>query len=81
MSLFIWEQGLSRLEAIEVLLPLTETGAKMTTSEIGLFVLMAIACILWSIVSYSIGFKEGHKEGYQRGRSVSRHISQKAAIK
>jgi ammonia channel protein AmtB len=53
----------------------------MTTSEIGLFVLMAIACILWSIVSYSIGFKEGHKEGYQRGRSVSRHISQKAAIK
>jgi ammonia channel protein AmtB len=57
------------------------TGAKMTTSEIGLFVLMAIACILWSIVSYSIGFKEGHKEGYQRGRSVSRHISQKAAIK
>ena len=53
----------------------------MTTSEIGLFVLMAIACILWAIVSYSIGYKEGHKEGYQRGRSVSRHISQKAAIK
>ena len=36
----------------------------MTTSEIGLFVLMAIACILWAIVSYSVGYKEGHKEGY-----------------
>jgi len=57
------------------------TGAKMTTSEIGLFVLMAIACILWAIVSYSVGYKEGHKEGYQRGRAVTRHISQKAAIK
>ena len=57
------------------------TGAKMTTSEIGLFFLMALACILWAIVSYSIGFKEGHKEGYQRGRAVTRHISQKAAIK
>jgi len=53
----------------------------MTTSEIGLFVLMAIACILWAIVSYSMGYKEGHKEGYQRGRAVTRHISQKAAIK
>ena len=57
------------------------TGAKMTTSEIGLFFLMALACILWAIVSYSIGYKEGHKEGYQRGRAVTRHISQKAAIK
>jgi len=70
MSLCIWEHS-TRLPREQ----------KMTTSEIGLFLLMAIACILWSIVSYSIGFKEGHKEGYQRGRSVSRHISQKAAIK
>jgi hypothetical protein len=53
----------------------------MTTSEIGLFFLMALACILWAIVSYSMGYKEGHKEGYQRGRAVTRHISQKAAIK
>ena len=53
----------------------------MTTSEIGLFLFMCLACILWSIVSYSIGFKEGHKEGYQRGRSVSRHISAKAVAK
>jgi ammonia channel protein AmtB len=53
----------------------------MTTSEIGLFALMAIACILWAVVSYSIGFKEGHKEGYQRGRAVTRHISAKAVSK
>ena len=57
------------------------SGAKMTTSEIGLFVLMAIACILWAVVSYSVGFKEGQREGYRRGRSVSRHISAKAVSK
>ena len=74
------------MSAIDVILYLGAfdkalTGAKMTTSEIGLFVLMAIACILWSIVSYSIGFKEGHKEGYQRGRAVGRHISVQAVSK
>jgi hypothetical protein len=57
------------------------TGAKMTSSEIGLFVLMAIACIFWALVSYSVGFKEGQREGYRRGRSVSRHISAKAVSK
>ena len=46
----------------------------MTSSEIGLFVLMAIACILWAIVSYSVGYKEG----YQRGKAVGRHISAQA---
>ena len=51
----------------------------MTTSEIGLFVLMAIACILWAVCSYAVGYKEGHKDGYQRGRAVSRPISAKAA--
>jgi hypothetical protein len=50
----------------------------MTTSELGLFVLMAIACILWAIVSYSVGYKEGHREGYQRGKAVGRHISAQA---
>ncbi len=50
----------------------------MTTSEIELFVLMAIACILWAIVSYSVGYKEGHREGYQRGKAVGRHISAQA---
>jgi hypothetical protein len=53
----------------------------MTTSEIGLFVLMAIACILWAIVSYSVGYKEGHREGYQRGKAVGRHISVQAVSK
>jgi hypothetical protein len=53
----------------------------MTTSELGLFVLMAIACILWAVVSYSVGYKEGQREGYRRGRSVSRHISAKAVTK
>jgi hypothetical protein len=50
----------------------------MTTSEIGLFVIMAIACILWAICSYSVGYKEGHKEGYQRGKAVGRHASGQA---
>jgi len=51
------------------------TGAKMTTSEIGLFFLMALACILWAIV------KEGHKDGYQRGKAVGRHASSQAVAK
>jgi hypothetical protein len=50
----------------------------MTTSEIGLFVIMAIACILWAICSYAVGYKEGHKDGYQRGKAVGRHASSKA---
>jgi hypothetical protein len=70
MSLYIWEHS-TRLPREQ----------KMTTSEIGLFVLMLIGCILWSIVSYSVGFKEGQREGYRRGRSVSRHISAKAVSK
>jgi len=53
----------------------------MTSGEIGLFLFMCLACILWSIVSYTMGYKEGHREGYQRGRAVTRHISQKATIK
>ena len=70
MSLCIWEHS-TRLPREQ----------KMTTSEIGLFFLMAIACILWAIVSYSIGYKEGHKEGYQRGKAVGRHISAQAVAK
>jgi hypothetical protein len=48
------------------------------SNEIGLFVLMAIACILWALMSYAVGYKEGHKDGYQRGKAVSRHISAQA---
>jgi len=74
------------MSAIDVILYLgafdkAPTGAKMTTSEIGLFVLMMIVCILWSVVSYSVGYKEGQRDGYRRGRSVSRHISAKAVNK
>jgi len=57
------------------------TGAKMTTSEIGLFFLTAFAGVLWSIVTYTIGYKNGHYEGYQRGRAVGRHISTQAVSK
>jgi hypothetical protein len=57
------------------------TGAKMTTSEVGLFFIMALACILWAICSYSVGYKEGHKDGYQRGRAVGRHASSQAVAK
>jgi len=75
-----------KLSAINVTLYLgafdkAPTGAKMTTSEIGLFLFMSLACILWAIVSYSMGYKEGHKEGYQRGRAVGRHASSQAVTK
>jgi len=39
----------------------------MTSGEIGLFIFMVVACILWAICSYAVGYKEGHKDGYQRG--------------
>ena len=70
MSFFLWEHS-TRLPREQ----------KMTTSELGLFGLMTIACILWAVVSYAAGYKEGHKEGYQRGRAVTRHISAKAVTK
>ena len=70
MSLYIWEHS-TRLPREQ----------KMTTSEIGLFFIMALACILWAILSYSMGYKEGHKEGYQRGRAVGRHASAQAVAK
>jgi hypothetical protein len=47
----------------------------MTSSEIGLFVLMGIACILWAAMSYSVGYREGQREGFKRGRAVSRHAA------
>ena len=45
----------------------------MTSSELGLFVLMAIAGILWAAMSYSVGFREGQREGFKRGRAIARH--------
>jgi len=41
-------------------------------NELGIFVATAIAGILWSVVSYSMGFKEGQRQGYTRGRSILR---------
>ncbi len=67
MSLCIWEHS-TRLPREQ----------KMTTSEIGLFLFMCLACIAWAIVSYSMGYKEGHKDGYQRGKAVGRHASSQA---
>ncbi len=58
---------------------LPETGAKkMTSGEIGVFIFMVLACILWAICSYAVGYKEGHKDGYQRGKAVGRHASGQA---
>ena len=53
----------------------------MTTSEIGLFFLTAFAGVLWSLVTYTIGYKNGHADGYQRGKAVGRHASSQAVAK
>lgn len=50
----------------------------MTTSEIGLFLMTAFAGVLWSLVTYTIGYKNGQADGYQRGKSIARHASSKA---
>ena len=47
----------------------------MTSSELGLFVLMAIAGILWAAMSYSVGYREGQREGFKRGRAIARHAT------
>jgi hypothetical protein len=44
-------------------------------NELSIIVIMSVAAILWSAITYSVGFKEGNREGYTRGRAVSRHIA------
>jgi len=44
-------------------------------NELSIVVTMTIAAILWSAVSYSVGYKEGERIGFTRGRAVSRHIA------
>lgn len=44
-------------------------------NELSIVVVMTLAAILWSAVSYSVGYKEGERIGFTRGRAVSRHIS------
>ena len=50
-------------------------------NELSIVVVMTLAAVLWSAVSYSVGYKEGERIGFTRGRAVSRHIaaSDKAA--
>jgi hypothetical protein len=42
-------------------------------NELSIIVMMLIAGILWSAMSYSVGYKEGQRQGFKRGRAVSRH--------
>ena len=44
-------------------------------NELSIIVIMTTSGILWSAITYSVGFKEGSREGYTRGRAVSRHAS------
>lgn len=44
-------------------------------NELGIVVAMGIAAILWSAMSYSVGYKEGQREGFKRGRAISRVTS------
>lgn len=46
-------------------------------NEITIVIAMTIAGILWSVMAYSVGYKEGQRDGYQRGKAVSRHASTK----
>ena len=44
-------------------------------NEASIVIIMLIAGALWSVMSYSVGFKEGERQGYARGRAISRHAS------
>ena len=46
-------------------------------NEASIVIIMLIAVALWSVMSYSVGFKEGERQGYSRGRAISRHASSK----
>ena len=44
-------------------------------NELSIVIAMSIGAILWSAMSYSVGYKEGQREGFKRGRAVSRHAA------
>jgi hypothetical protein len=44
-------------------------------NELSIVIFMLVAGILWSAMSYSVGYKEGQRDGFKRGRAVSRHAS------
>ena len=56
----------------------TRLSREQKMNELGIFVATAIAGILWSVVSYSMGFKDGQRQGFKRGRSLTRHASSQA---
>ena len=42
-------------------------------NEASIVIVMLVAGALWSVMAYSVGFKEGERQGYTRGRAVARH--------
>jgi len=44
-------------------------------NELSIVIFMLVAGLLWSAMSYSVGYKEGQREGFKRGRAVSRHAA------
>jgi hypothetical protein len=44
-------------------------------NELTIVIAMSIAAILWSAMSYSVGYREGQREGFKRGRAISRHAA------
>jgi hypothetical protein len=46
-------------------------------NELSIVIFMIIAGALWSLMAYSVGFKEGERKGYRKARAIQRHISQR----
>ena len=42
-------------------------------NEASIVIVMLIAGALWSVMSFSVGFKEGERQGFTRGRAIARH--------
>ena len=42
-------------------------------NELSIVITMVIAGALWSVMAYSVGFKEGERQGYTRGLAVARN--------
>ena len=42
-------------------------------NEASIVIVMLLAGALWSVMSYSVGFKEGERQGFTRGRAIARH--------
>jgi len=44
----------------------------MTANEVSIIAAMSISIILFSLIFYSVGFKEGRREGFTAGQSITR---------